>query len=111
MMLIGNLQRAVYVVAVALVVALVGLALAISAMKAAKRSGTRRPRAAVGGVLLGAVGALFSGFALVGLLIFWSQYMQYAKCLNGSTTTDTQNACQSQFENSIGHRITVLGTG
>jgi hypothetical protein len=109
MLLIGNLQRAVYVVAVALVVALVGLALAISAMKAAKRAGTRRPRAAVGGVLLGAIGALFSGFALVGLLIFWSQYMQYADCLNGASTVATQNACQQQFENSIGHRVTLLG--
>jgi hypothetical protein len=109
MLLIGNLQRAVYVVAVALTVALVGLALAISAMKAAKRSGTRRPRAAVGGVLLGAVSALFSGFALVGLLIFWSQYMQYADCLNGASTVATQNACQQQFENSIGHRVTLLG--
>ena len=41
MMLIGNLQRAVYVIAVALAVALVALILAISAMKAAKRAGSR----------------------------------------------------------------------
>ena len=60
-------------------------------------------------VVLGAAGALFSAFALVGLLIFWSQYMQYAKCLNGATTTTAQNACEQQFKNSIGHRITVLG--
>src|SRR5580693_5632813 len=59
MLLIGNLQRAVYVVAVALAV------------------------------------------ALVGLLIFWSQYMQYADCLNGASTVATQNACQQQFENSM----------
>src|ERR1700744_3763470 len=55
MMLIGNLQRAVYVVAVALVVAVAALALAISAMKGAKRAGSRRPRAALASVLLGAV--------------------------------------------------------
>jgi len=111
MMLIGNLQRAVYVIAVALAVAVVALVLAISSMKAAKRAGTRRPRVATVSALLGAAGALFSAFALVGMLIFWSQYMQYAKCLNGATQTATQNACQQQFENSIGHRITVLGTG
>jgi peptidoglycan/LPS O-acetylase OafA/YrhL len=109
MMLIGNLQRAVYVVAVALAVAVVALVLAISAMKSAKRAGTRRPRAAMASVLIGAAGALFSAFALGGLLIFWSQYMQYANCLNGASTVATQNACQQQFENSIGHRITVLG--
>ena len=109
MTLIGNLQRAVYVIAVALAVALVALILAISAMKAAKRTGTRRPRAALASVVLGVIGALFSGFALVGFLLFWSQYMQYAKCLNGAPTSATQNACQQQFENSIGHRITILG--
>ena len=109
MMLIGNLQRAVYVIAVALAVAVVALILAISAMKAAKRAGSRRPRVAVASVLLGGAGAALSAFALAGLLIFWSQYMQYAKCLNGAPTTAAQNACQQQFENSIGHRITILG--
>jgi hypothetical protein len=110
MMLIGNLQRAVYVVAVALVVALVGLSLAISAMKAAKRAGTRRPRVATASVLLGAAGTLFSALALAGLLAFWSQYMQYAKCLNGASTVATQSACQQQFKNSVGDRMTVLGS-
>jgi O-antigen ligase len=109
MLLIGNLQRAVYVIAVALAVAVVGLVLAISAMKGAKRAGTRRPRVAMASVVLGAAGALYSAFALAGLLIFWSQYMQYAKCLDSATTTTAQSACQQQFENSIGHRITLLG--
>jgi hypothetical protein len=108
MLLIGNLQRAVYVIAVALAVAVVALALAISATTAAKRAGTQRPRVAVASVVLSAAGTLFSGFALVGLLIFWSQYMQYANCLNGAATVATQNACQQQFQNSIGHRITLL---
>ncbi len=109
MMLIGNLQRAVYVVAVALVVAVLALVLAVSAMRAAKRAGSRRPRAAMTSAVLGGAGTLFSGFALVGLLAFWSQYMQYASCLNGATTIATQNACEQQFKNSVGDRITVLG--
>jgi O-antigen ligase len=109
MLLIGNLQRAVYVVAVALVVAVVALALAISGLRAAKRAGTRRPRAAVAGVLLSAVGAVLSAFALVGLLVFWSQYMQYANCLNGASTVAAQNACEQQFQNSVDDRITLLG--
>jgi peptidoglycan/LPS O-acetylase OafA/YrhL len=109
MMLIGNLQRAVYVVAVAFVVAVVGLALAVSVMRASKRAGTRRPRTAVASVVLGAVGALFSAFALVGLLVFWSQYMQYASCLNGASTVAAQKACEQQFQNSVGDRITILG--
>jgi Zn-dependent protease with chaperone function len=110
MTLIGNLQRAVYVIAVALVVAVVGLALAISTMKAAKRTGTRRPRAALASVVLGVIGALFSGFALVGFLLFWSQYMQYANCMNGASTVASQNACQTQFNTSVGSRISLLST-
>jgi len=109
MMLIGNLQRAVYVVAVALVVAVVALALAISAVKAAKRAGTRRPRAAMASLVLSVIGALVSAFALVGFLMFWSQFMQYANCMNGATTVAPQNACQQQFNNSVSARITVLG--
>ena len=109
MMLIGNLQRAVYVVAVTLVVAVAALALAISAMKAAKRAQTRRPRAAMASVVLGATGALFSALALAGILMFWSQFMQYADCMNSATTVATQNACQQQFDNSVDAQITILG--
>ena len=109
MALIGNLQRAVYVVAVALVVALVALSLALSAMRAARRARTRRPRSAVPSVVLGGIGALFSAFALFGILVFWSQFMQYADCMNGATTVATQNACQQQFDNSVSARITALG--
>jgi hypothetical protein len=108
-LLIGNLHRAVYVIAVALAVAVLGLALAISAVKAAKRAGTRRPRAAAASLVFGAIGALFSGLALAGLLIFWTQYVQYANCLDGATTVTAHNACRQQFENSIRHQVTFLG--
>jgi len=111
MMLIGNLERAVYVVGVALAVAVVALILVISSLSAAKRNGTRRPRGAVAGVVLGAMGALFSAFALVGFLIFWSQLMQYAHCMKGASTLATQNACQQQFDHSVSAEITLLGGG
>jgi heme/copper-type cytochrome/quinol oxidase subunit 2 len=96
------------VVAVAFVVAVVGLMLAISAMKAARRAGARRPRAAIASVILGVIGAVFSGLALVTFLVFSSQYMQYANCMSSATTAATQNACQTQFSNSVGSRISLL---
>jgi heme/copper-type cytochrome/quinol oxidase subunit 2 len=105
----SNLQRTVYVLAVTLIVALVGLALVISAMRAAKRAKTRRPRTAIAGVVLGVVGTLFSAVALIGFLVFWSQYMQYANCMNGAGTVATQNACQTQFQHSVGSEVSVLG--
>ena len=63
------------------------------------------------GVVLGVIGALFSAFALVGFLMFWSQLMQYANCMNGASTVATQNACQQQFDNSVSTEITLLGGG
>lgn len=111
MALIGNIQRGIYVVAVALVVAMAALVLAITAMSAARKAGTRRPRGAVGGVVLGVTGTLFSGLALTGLLLFWSQLNQYANCINGAGTVATQQACKQQLNNSISAEMKVLGGG
>lgn len=109
MMLIGNLQRARYVLLVACVVALVGFVLAISAMRAAKRDGTRRPRGSAVAVVLGGMCALFAGMATVGLLIFSAQFTQYSNCMNAAgSSTAAQNACQTTFSNAITARINHL---
>ena len=110
MMLISNLQRAVYVIGVAFVVAAIALALAISAMSSAKRSRTRRPRGAVLGTVLGVIGFVFGGFALAGLLLFSAQFTQYANCLNDAgSVAAQQSACQTQLNNSVGKEIGILG--
>ncbi len=107
----SDLQRTVYVVAVTLVIALVGLTLVFSAMRSAKRAGTRRPRGAMAGAVLGVLAALFSVFALIGFLVFWSQIMQYANCVHGASIAETQNACQTQLQHAITARITSLSGG
>jgi peptidoglycan/LPS O-acetylase OafA/YrhL len=109
MVLIGNLQRAAAVAAVAFAVAVIALVLAISALSAAKRARTRRPRGAVVGVVLGVIGLLFSGFALLGFLIFGAQLDQYSTCMSGANTVAEQQACQTQLDNSITNRIGALG--
>jgi multisubunit Na+/H+ antiporter MnhB subunit len=109
MLLIGNLQRAAFVAAVALAVAVTALVLAISALRGAKRARTRRPRGAMVGAVLGVIGLLFSGFALLGFLIFGAQLDQYSTCMSGATTTAAQQACQTQLDNSITSRIDALG--
>jgi len=105
----SDLQRTVYVVAVTLVISLIGLALVISAMRAAKRGGTRRPRGAMTGAVLGVLAALFSAFALVGFLVFWSQIMQYGNCMDGASTSQAQDACQTQLQHAMTARIKNLG--
>jgi multisubunit Na+/H+ antiporter MnhB subunit len=109
MMLIGNLQRAATVAGVALAVAAVAVVLAVSAQRAAKRSGTRRPRGALAGLVLGVIGLLVSGFALLGFLIFGQQIDQYSNCMDGANTVSAQQSCQNQLDHAIDNRITALG--
>ena len=107
----SSLQRTVYVVAVTLVISLAGLTLVLSAMRSAKQAGTRRPRGAMFGAVLGVLAALFSALALVGFLVFWSQIMQYGNCMNGASTVETRNACQTQLQHTITTRIKDLSGG
>jgi hypothetical protein len=109
MVLIGNLQRAAVVLGVSLGVALLGLILAISAMSAARRAGSRRPRGALAGVLLCAIGLVLSGLALTAFLLFSAQIDQYNGCMNGANTVTEQQSCQTQLDNAINARVTSLG--
>src|SRR6516165_5721797 len=109
MMMIGNLRRGVYVVAVAFIIAAVALWLSVSAMSRARRGGTGRPRAAVLATVLGAAGLVFSAFALMGFAMFWPQLTQYSNCLSGANTVSAQQACKQQLNNSVGNEIKVLG--
>jgi multisubunit Na+/H+ antiporter MnhB subunit len=102
-------HRAAVVAAVALAVAAAGLVLAITAMSGAKRGGTRRPRGALVGVILGVIGLLLSGLALLGFLVFSAQWDQYDNCLNGANTVAEQQACQTQLENAVTNRIRAAG--
>jgi uncharacterized membrane protein len=109
MMLIGNLQRARYVLAVACVVALIGFVLSISSMRAAKRSGARRPRASLAAALLGGACTVFAALATIGFLIFGAQFTQYSNCLNAAgSSTAAQNACQTTFNNAVTARMNHL---
>ena len=109
-MLIGNVRRGVYVVAVALVIAAIALWLALRAMSRARRGGSGRPRGATLAVILGAVGCVFSGLMLAGYAMFWPQLTQYANCLNGANTVSARQACQQQFDNSVNGEMRILGS-
>lgn len=109
MLMIGNLRRGVYVVAVALVIAAVALWLAISAMSRARRGGTGRPRGAIFATVLGGIGFLLSGIVLIGFAMFWTQLSQYSNCLSAAGTISAQQACQQQLQNSVGGEVGVLG--
>ena len=101
-------DRAAVVAAVALTVAVVGLVLAITAMSGAKRTRAGRPRGALGGVILGVIGLVLSGSALLYFIVFGPQLDQRDTCLNAANTVAEQQACQTQFDNSVNNRIRTL---
>jgi len=108
MMLIGNLQRAAAVAAVALAVAAVATVLAFSALSAAKRGGARRPAGARAGAVLGVIGLLWSGVALLAFLVFHAQLDQYSNCMNTATTAAQQQTCKTQLHNAIDSRVNAV---
>jgi hypothetical protein len=109
MMLISNQRRTAAVAAVALVVAVGALVLTFSALSGAKRARTRRPRGAVVGAVLGVIGLLVSGCALLLFLAFGAQLDQYISCMNTANTAAEQQACQHQLQNPITNSLGALG--
>ncbi len=108
---LGNLRRGILVAAVALLFALTAIWLGASASKRARRSGTARPRGAVGGVVLGSLGLAFSVLWLLVLAVFWPQLNTYYNCMASANTNAAQQACHTQFTNSVGNEFGVLENG
>jgi len=105
---LGNLRRGISVAVLALLFAAVAIWLGVTASKKARRSGTARPRWAVGGMVLGGFGLAFSTLWLMVLAVFWPQLNAYYTCMNGANTVAAQQACHNQFTNSVGSEISVL---
>jgi hypothetical protein len=90
---LGNLRRGIVVAVVTLVFGLVAIWLGVSSNRTARRTGTARPRWAVGGVVL------------------WPQLNTYYNCMAGANTVATQQACHDQFTKSVGGEMSVLQGG
>jgi hypothetical protein len=110
MLMIGNVQRGVYVVALALVIAATAGWMAISAMSRARRAGSGRPRGAVLATVLAAGGFAFSAMVLVAFAAFWPELTQYSQCMAEANTHSAQVACHVQLDDSVGNEIAVFGS-
>ena len=108
---LGNLRRGIFVAILALLFAAGAIWLGATASKKARRSGTARPRWAVGGVVLGSIGLAFSAMWLLVLAVFWPQLNAYYTCMNGANTVTAQQVCHEQFTDSVGSEISLLQTG
>ena len=108
---LGNLHRGIYVAVLTLLFGATAIWLGAGANRSARRSGTARPRGARAGVVLGGFGLAFSAFWLLILAVFWPQLNTYYNCLNGANTVTAQQACHTQFTNSVGSELSVLRNG
>ena len=108
---LGNLHRGIYVAVLTLAFALTAIWLGVTASSKARRSGTARPRWAVGGVVLGGLGLAFSALWLLVLAVFWPQLNAYYTCMGGAPTVAAQQACHIQFTKSVCGEISVLQNG
>lgn len=108
---LGNLRRGIYVAALALLFAVTAIWLGVTASSRARRSGTARPRGAVSGTVLGGLGLAVSMLWLVVLAVFWPQLSTYYNCMSSANTVAAQQACHTQFTNSVGGEISLLQNG
>jgi len=108
---LGNLRRGIYVAVLTLLFAVGAIWLGITASRKARRSGTARPRGAVGGITLGWIGLAFSALWLLVLAVFWPQLNAYYNCMGSANTVTAQQTCHDQLNNSVGSEISVLQNG
>jgi len=108
---LGNLRRGIFVAILTLLFAVAAIWLGATAVRKARRSGTARPRWAVGGIVLGGFGLALSALWLLVLAVFWPQLNTYYNCLAGANTVAAQQACHNQFTNSVSGEISVLQGG
>ncbi len=75
--------------------------LGISAMRKARRTGTRRPRGAIAGTIFGTLAALLAVAYLATFALFATQFHAYSRCLADAQTLSAQQACTRQFYKSV----------
>jgi len=108
---LGDLRRGVFVAILTLLFGVTAIWLGGAVSRRARRSGTARPRGAVSGIVLGGFGLALSLLWLLVLAVFWPQLSTYANCMAAANTVATQQACHTQFTNSVGGEISVLQNG
>ena len=108
----GDPRRTVYVVVLTLLSSAAATWFGLTSRSKARRANAARPRGAVGGVVFGFVGMAFSSLALIAFAVFWPELTQFSACMSAANTLSTQQACQTQFSNSVGNELSVLrGSG
>lgn len=96
-----DLHKGVYLLIFSAVVGIAALVIGITAVLKARKTGSYRPRGAVGGIVLGALAALISVPILATYLAFPTQVSNYVNCLHQAQTSTARSACMTKFYKAI----------
>ena len=111
--LTGDLHRGVYLLIFSAAIGIAACVIGITALVKARKTGSYRPRGAVGGIVLGSLAALLSIPILATYLAFPRQVDNYVKCLTQSQSQSSggQQACMDRFYKSIHLGAPAPGNG
>ena len=101
-----DLRKGVYLLGFSTAIGLAACVIGITALIKSRRTGSYRPRGAIGGIVLGALATLISVPILVTYLAFPTQVNNYVNCLSQAQNSSQQQSCMTKFYHSI-----RLGTG
>lgn len=82
-------------------VGIAALVIGITALVKARKTGSYRPRGAVGGIVLGALATVIAVPILATYLAFPTQVSNYVNCLRQAQTSSDRQACMTKFYRSI----------
>jgi hypothetical protein len=99
----GDLHRGIYLPIFSVIVGIAACVIGITALVKAHRTGTYRPRGAIGGLVLGTLAALLSTSFLALYAAYPSQLSTYFRCLSqAQQSSQAEQACARQFAKSTG---------
>jgi len=96
-----DLHKGVYLLIFSAVVGIAALVIGITAVVKARKTGSYRPRGAIGGIVLGALATLIAVPILATYLAFPTQVSNYVNCLHEAQTSVDQRACMTKFYKAI----------
>lgn len=96
-----DLHKGVYLLIFSAAVGIAALVIGITAVVKARKTGSYRPRFAVGGIVLGALATVIAVPILATYLAFPTQVSNYVNCLRQAQSSSDQRACMTKFYKSI----------
>jgi hypothetical protein len=96
-----DLHKGVYLLIFSAAVGVAALVIGVTAVIKARKTGSYRPRGAVGGIVLGALATLIAVPILATYLAFPTQVSNYVNCLHQAQTSSEQRACMTKFYKAI----------